>query len=143
MPESATQNHSHQVTLSSNRLVRALWFSGGMVCLGLGLVGVILPGLPTTPFMILAAACFAHSSERFYNWILNHRTFGKLVRRFREGKGVPLKIKILGASTSAVFVTFAVLVAMPQHMVAPRVFTAIAGVIGVWFILSRPTDHGD
>ena len=81
MPESATQNHSHQVTLSSNRLVRALWFSGGMVCLGLGLVGVILPGLPTTPFMILAAACFAHSSERFYNWILNHRTFGKLAKQ--------------------------------------------------------------
>jgi len=143
MSDSTVQNHSEQVTLSSNRFVRALWFSAGMLCLGLGLVGVIVPGLPTTPFMILAAACFAHSSERFYNWILNHRTFGKLVRRFRAGKGIPLKIKVLGASVSTVFVSFAVLYAMPQHLLIPRISTAIAGVIGVWYILSRPTDHGD
>ena len=143
MSESTTQDEHEQVRLSSNRFVRGLWFAGGMICLGLGGIGVIVPGLPTTPFMLLAAACFARSSERFFNWILTHPTFGKLVRRFRAGKGVPLKIKVLGASVSSVFVTFAVFFAMPQHMVAPRVFTAIAGAVGVWYILSRPTDTGD
>ncbi len=143
MTESTLQNSSEQVTLSSNRLVRGLWFSGGILCLGLGLVGVVIPGLPTTPFMILAAACFAHSSERFYNWILNHRTFGKLVRRFRAGKGIPLKIKILGASVSALFVSFAVFYAMPEHLIVPRVVTAAAGILGVWYIFSRPTDRGE
>jgi len=143
MTESAVQTSREQVTLSSNRFVRGLWFSGGIICLGLGLLGVVVPGLPTTPFMILAAACFAHSSERFYNWILNHRTFGKLVRRFRAGKGIPLKIKILGASTSTVFVTFAVFFAMPQHLLTPRILTAAAGILGILYIFSRPTDHGD
>ena len=143
MSEPVVTTNTEQVTLSKNRFVRALWFAGGMACLGLGLLGVVLPGLPTTPFMILAAACFAHSSERFYNWILNHRTFGKLVRRFRAGKGIPLKIKVLGASVSAVFVSFAVFFAMPQHMLAPRLFTAAAGILGIWYILSRPTDRGD
>jgi uncharacterized membrane protein YbaN (DUF454 family) len=143
MSESTAQETHEHVQLTSNRFLRALWFAGGIVCLGLGGLGVIVPGLPTTPFMLLAAACFARSSERFFNWILNHRTFGKLVRRFRAGKGVPMKIKVLGASVSSVFVTFAVFFAMPQHMIGPRLFTAAAGIVGVWYILSRPTDSGD
>jgi len=143
MSKSAVQETYEHVQLTSNRFLRALWFAGGIVCLGLGGLGVIVPGLPTTPFMLLAAACFARSSERFFNWILNHRTFGKLVRRFRAGKGVPMKIKVLGASVSSVFVTFAVFFAMPQHMLGPRLLTAAAGMVGVWYILSRPTDTGD
>jgi len=143
MSESAVQEIPEHVQLTSNRFLRALWFAGGIVCVGLGGLGVIVPGLPTTPFMLLAAACFARSSERFFNWILNHRTFGKLVRRFRAGKGVPMKTKVLGASVSSVFVTFAVFIAMPQHMLGPRLLTAAAGIVGVWYILSRPTDSGD
>ena len=132
-----------QVTVSSNRLIRALWFIGGLLCLGLGFLGVALPGLPTTPFMILAAACFARSSDRLYNWILNHPTFGHLVRRFRDGKGIPKRIKIIGASAVTVFVSFAVFYAMPQHLVVLRIIIRIAGVIGFWYILSRPTDRGE
>ena len=143
MPESVVPETHEHVELTSNRFLRALWFAGGMICVGLGGLGVIVPGLPTTPFMLLAAACFARSSERFFNLILNHRTFGKLVRRYRAGKGVPMKIKLLGASVSATFVTFAVFFAMPQQMIWPRAFTAVAGIVGLWFILSRPTDSGD
>tara|TARA_Y100001968_G_scaffold331964_1_gene388480 strand:- start:3095 stop:3376 length:282 start_codon:yes stop_codon:yes gene_type:complete len=93
--------------------------------------------------MLLAAACFARSSERFFRWILDHPQFGTLVRRYRAGKGITLKIKLLGSSVSAFFVTFAVFFAMPQHMLWPRVFTGFAGLLGVLFILTRPTDRGD
>ena len=137
------KHNPEQVNLSNNRFARALWFIGGLLCVGLGLLGVALPGLPTTPFMILAAACFARSSSRLYNWILNHSTFGPLVRRFRAGKGIPKRIKIYAVSAIVIFVSFAIFYAIPQHLGIPRVITGIAGIIGLWYILSRPTDRGD
>jgi uncharacterized membrane protein YbaN (DUF454 family) len=54
-----------------------------------------LPVLPTTPFLLLAAACFAKSSKRFYNWLLSNKWFGTYIKNYREGKGIPLKIKIM------------------------------------------------
>jgi hypothetical protein len=62
---------------------------------GLGILGIFLPLLPTTPFLLLAAACYARSSERFYNWLLNNRWFGHYIRNYLEGKGVPLRVKVL------------------------------------------------
>ena len=113
------------------------------MCLGLGLLGVLVPGLPTTPFMILAAACFARSSERLYNWILNNPTFGPMVRRFRAGKGIPLRIKVIAVSSITVFVSFAVFYAIPTSLVLIRVITGLAGIVGIWYILRHTTDRGD
>ncbi len=132
-----------QVTAPRNRFIRILWLLGGLLCLGLGLLGVLLPGLPTAPFIILAAACFARSSERLYNWILNNPTFGPMVRRFRAGKGIPLRIKVIAVSSITVFVSFAVFYAIPTPLVVPRAITGLAGIVGIWYILSRPTDRGD
>ena len=92
---------------------------------------------------ILAAACFARSSSRLYNWILSHPSFGPLVRRFRAGKGIPQRIKIYAALAIVVFVSFAVFYAIPQHLGISRIITGIAGIIGLWYILTRPTDQGN
>ncbi|OGN93109.1 MAG: hypothetical protein A2Z75_03630 [Chloroflexi bacterium RBG_13_50_10] len=61
---------------------------------GLGIIGVFVPILPTTPFLLLAAACYMRSSERFYQWLINNRIFGAYVRNYIEGRGMPVKIKI-------------------------------------------------
>lgn len=70
----------------------------GWLSLGLGILGVFLPLLPTTPFLLLSAALFAKSSDKLYNWLINHAVFGKIIRTYREGNPIPLKVKI-GAIT--------------------------------------------
>jgi len=76
-------------------LTRRLLILIGTLCVALGIVGVFLPVLPTTPFLLLAAVCYARSSERFYHWLMTNRWCGEYVRNYREGKGIPLKQKVL------------------------------------------------
>ncbi len=63
--------------------------------MGLAALGVLLPVLPTTPFLLIAAACFARSSPRFYDWLLANRIFGPLIRDWREHRSIPLRAKVL------------------------------------------------
>jgi len=79
---------------SNSKLVRALFFIAGTITLVLGAVGIVLPVLPTTPFLLLALACYCRSSERMTRWMLNNRYFGKYIRNYTEGKGIPLKTKL-------------------------------------------------
>jgi len=76
------------------RALRAVYLVAGFVCVGLALLGLVVPVLPTTPFLLLAAACFARSSDRFYNWLISHRTFGPLVREWREHRSIPYRTKL-------------------------------------------------
>lgn len=67
----------------------------GTLCAGLGVLGIFLPVLPTTPFLLLAAICYSRSSKRFYYWLMNNRWCGEYIRNYREGRGIPLKQKML------------------------------------------------
>ena len=67
----------------------------GTISLGLGCIGIILPILPTTPFLLLSVACYYKSSERMHSWLLNNKLFGSYIRNYKEGNGIPLKTKIL------------------------------------------------
>lgn len=64
------------------------------ICVGLGVIGIFLPVLPTTPFLLLAAACFVRSSQRFYVWLVMHPRLGPWFRDYLEGNGIPLKGKV-------------------------------------------------
>jgi uncharacterized membrane protein YbaN (DUF454 family) len=75
----------------------------GSLSLALGILGIFLPVLPTTPFLLLAAALYVRSSERLYNWLMQHRHLGPYIKNFRENKAIPLRVKVV--SVSLVWVT--------------------------------------
>lgn len=70
---------------------KILLITCGTFSVALGVLGLFVPLLPTTPFLLLAAACYARSSEKLYDWLLGNRWFGEYIRNYREGKGIPLK----------------------------------------------------
>ena len=78
---------------TQHTLLRWLLISAGLLCTGLGVIGIFVPLLPTTPFLLLAAACFARSSERFHTWLVEHRHLGPMVRGYLDGSGIPLRAK--------------------------------------------------
>ena len=67
----------------------------GWLSVGLGVIGIVLPLLPTTPFILLAAFCFARSSEKFHNLLLQHKYFGPIIKTWNEGRGIPRKTRNL------------------------------------------------
>lgn len=73
---------------------RLLFFSLGMTFLGIGVVGIVLPVLPTTPFVIVSAFFFGKSSKRFENWLSNNRYFGSYIENYKTNRGVPLDVKL-------------------------------------------------
>ncbi len=79
----------------SPRVRKWLFLSAGVLAVGLGVVGVFVPLLPTTPFLLLAAACFARSSDRHYEWLLNHRWMGAYVRNYREHRATTRRVKVV------------------------------------------------
>ena len=85
---SATEN-------TSGKLIRGGLVVAGTFLVALGFIAIFIPLLPTTPLLLLAAACYARGSKKFYNWLLNNKLFGKYIRNYLKGKGVPAKTKIL------------------------------------------------
>lgn len=103
-------DYSHEVQAHSSRTLRIVFAALGTLCVSIGVIGVVVPVLPTTPFMLLAAACYARASARFYNWLLNTRAFGPLIVEWRRYRSIPFKTKItaivlmsLTLATSIVF----------------------------------------
>lgn len=92
-----------------NRMIKGLWIAGGSLSVALGVIGIFFPVLPTTPFLLLAAFCYARSSRRFYDWLLNNRWFGAYIRNYREGRGIPLTEKILAISSLWLTICFSIL----------------------------------
>lgn len=117
---------------------RALWGAIGVAFVAIGGVGVVVPGLPTTPFLLLSAACFARSSPRLYRWLLSNRHFGPLIRDYRAGRGVSARVKAIAVSTMAAFVAFALLVPLRGRPISAAIVGALA-LFGAWYVLRLPT----
>jgi len=76
-------------------MLKPLLVTFGCLFLVLAVLGVFLPLLPTTPFLLLASACFARSSNKLHNWLRNHGRFGRYLRDYEDGRGIPLRGKVL------------------------------------------------
>ena len=88
--------------------MKALYFAMGLCFFGLGAVGTVVPGLPTTPFMLLALWAFSRSSERFHNWLYNHPVFGPPLQQWREHGIIPVRAKVLAVSVMTLSVVYLV-----------------------------------
>lgn len=78
--------------------------NGSLVCIGtcslvLGLIGIVLPLLPTTPFLLLSAGCYMRGSKKFYHWLINNKWIGSYIKNYQEGHGIPLNGKIISILT--------------------------------------------
>jgi uncharacterized membrane protein YbaN (DUF454 family) len=120
-----------------NRLYRGLLIAVGTVSVGLGVLGILLPVLPTTPFLLLAAWCYARSSERFHLWLLSNRWFGGYIRNFREGRGMPLRQKAVTLAILWVTAGFTVAVVLSAPWARAAVLL-IAGAVSVYLVRLRP-----
>lgn len=87
MPEQ--KDYSAEVHPHRSRAMRWIYLGSGTVLVGLGILGLILPLLPGTPFLLLAAACYARASQRFYNWLLNNRFVGPSIAQWRRSRRIP------------------------------------------------------
>lgn len=100
----------------------------GLLSLGLGILGIFLPVLPTTPLLLLAAALFLRSSRPLYDWLLNHPRLGPYIRNFMEHKAIPLRVKVI--SVSMVWITLVYCaVAVADHWAFRLFFIALAAAI--------------
>lgn len=87
--------HRYRKETSMSKIRKAFWFTLGILLVGVAYLGVILPGLPWSTPILGAAYCFAKSSERFHNWIMNHKLFGPFIREWQTYKVYPQKGKYI------------------------------------------------
>ena len=120
-------------------LSRAAWLLVGFTALGLGALGVVLPLLPTTPFLLVAAFAFANASKRLHAWLLEHRLFGTLIDNWNRYGAVSRPAKTVGVVSMAVVLVASMVFGVPLWLLAVQalVLTACAA-----FIVSRPSPPG-
>ena len=114
-----------------SRAVRALLIVVGSVCVALGVLGIFLPVLPTTPFLLLAAACYARASERFYLWLLRNRTFGPTIREWRLHRSIPYRAKMVAISLMAITMGVSI-VLLARYPLLQLVLAAVGVAVGTW-----------
>lgn len=117
--------------------MRALWATAGMTSFGLGAVGTVVPLLPTVPFMILAAFCFARGSDTFHDWLINHPRFGPAILDWREHGAISRKGKMWAVVGMAAAFGMSLAIGVADHVLAIQ---AVVLLCVAAFVLSRP--HG-
>ena len=90
----------------SDRVKRILYIIIGTLFLIIGAIGIVVPVLPTTPFLLITAACYLRGSKKLYNWMVNNRVFGEFIENYRKGKGITKKNKLLTIAFLWVTISF-------------------------------------
>jgi uncharacterized membrane protein YbaN (DUF454 family) len=115
---------------ADSRALRIALIVAGTLCVGLGAAGIVLPVLPTTPFLLVAAACFARSSPRLHSWLLQHRRLGPYVAGFVDGRGMPASKKRVAIGVLWLFIAGSAAIILVRAGL-----TAASGAIAVTLLL--------
>ena len=122
--------------------VRQLFVIAGSICVATGIIGIFVPILPTTPFLLLAAVCYARGSDRLHKWLLNNRLFGSYIRSYIEGRGMPLRIKLF--TILLLWTGIGLTIALgPQYLALIIALAIIAVGVTVHISLIKPKKTGD
>jgi uncharacterized membrane protein YbaN (DUF454 family) len=124
------------MNLSKLNFKKIIYMILGIISFSLGAIGIIIPGLPTTPFMILSSILFLRSSDRMYKWLINHPRFGKYVLDFKKGKGITFKTKIYAQTMMLVTVTLSLIPISPMFIDNPaiRIVLFASGIFSFWLV---------
>lgn len=125
------------IALHPSPTVRLLLWIAGSLALLLGLIGIVVPGLPTTPFVLVAAACYARASARFYYWLAHNPTFGPLIREWRLHRSIPRRIKRVAIAMMAL--TLAVSIWQFAHLPWLQLALAATGLAAILWLARIPS----
>lgn len=117
---------------------KTLYNLAGTVALLLGIVGIFLPLLPTTPFLLLASACYMRGSSRMYQWLVNQRHLGPYLVSYQQGRGIPLRAKIAALTMMWTSLTVSIVIV---PLIWVRVLLAVIGISVSIYVLRMPTLH--
>jgi len=97
-------------------LSKLLIFSGTFFLI-IGIIGMFIPILPTTPFLLLAAACYAKGSKKFYHWLINNKWFGEYIKNYRERRGIPSSVKIISITMLWITIAFSIFIIVSNLLI--------------------------
>ena len=117
-------------------MVRAVYVAIGVLCVGLGVLGAVLPVLPTTPFLLISAWAFARSSMRLERWLVQHPRFGPPIERWRATRAIPMSVKLVAWTSMAASLTLMLVVGSPRYAIAGA---AAVMAIGAIYVATRPS----
>lgn len=117
--------------------MKVFYIVSGNIALGLGVLGIFLPVLPTTPFLLLAAALYCKGSPKLYAWLLNNKHLGVYIRNYREKRAIPLRAKIVSVTTMWATILLSAFLAV--NVWWPRVVLIVIAAAVTWHILSFKT----
>ena len=135
------QDYSHEVKHINSHTLRVILVILGTLFVITGIVGIFLPLLPTTPFMLLAAACYAKSSRRFYNWMMNNKVMGPIIREWRQYRAIPKRAKIIAMFLLVITFGISILVAPIMWVKFMLVGMCLASLFFMWRIPVRELDE--
>ncbi len=120
-----------------NRYQKYLLIIAGIISVFLAFLGIFLPILPTTPFLLLAAFLFSKSSDKFYNWLINNKLFGSFIKNYREGKGVSRQAKFISLTSLWLIMGSTIIYAV--HNIYIRILLLIIAIAVTIHLLMIPT----
>jgi uncharacterized protein len=123
--------------MGMNKFMRGFLLFAGSICIGLGILGIVLPLFPTTPFLLLAAACYVRSSEKMYQRLIANRWFGRHIRNYREKKGILFSTKVLAICFLWISILYSIIFVV--HVLWLRMLLAAIAAGVTWHIVSIRT----